>query len=75
MNGQLRKRGSSWELRAYAGRDPASGRPIYRTRTVRGGRREADEALAKFVQEVTGGDNATRDATVGALVAQWFELA
>jgi integrase len=75
MRGHLRKRGAAWELRAYAGRDPVSGRPIYRTRTYRGGRRDAEDALGKFVQEVAGGACVTRDATVGALIAQWFELA
>lgn len=74
MKGHLRKRGSSWELRAFAGRDPVSARPIYRTKTFRGGKREAEDALAKFVQEVAG-HHAARDATVGDLVARWFELA
>ncbi len=45
MRGHLRKRGEAWELRAYAGRDPVSGRPIYRTRTFRGGKRDAEDAL------------------------------
>lgn len=75
MRGHLRKRGDAWELRAYAGRDPVSGRQIYRTRTYRGGKRDAEDALAKFVQEVAGGACTTRDATVGALIEAWFELA
>src|SRR5579871_3265390 len=74
MRGHLRLRGDVWELRAYAGRDPVSGRKLYRTRSFRGGKREAEDALAKFVQEVTG-DHTSRDATVGDLVARWFELA
>jgi integrase len=75
MKGHLRKRGESWELRVYAGADPVSGREIYRTRTFRGGKREAEDALGKFVQEVAGGGHAARDATLGDLVARWFELA
>jgi len=75
MRGHLRKRGDAWELRAYAGRDPVSGRPIYRTRTYRGRKRDAEDALAKFVQEVAGVAGTSRDATVGALVTEWFELA
>jgi integrase len=75
MKGHLRKRGEAWELRAYAGRDPVSGREVYRTRTYRGGKRDAEDALAKFVQEMAGGAHASRDTTVGDLVAQWFELA
>ena len=75
MRGHLRRRGDAWELRAYAGRDPVSGRPIYRTRTYRGGKRDAEDALATFVQEVAGGACTTRDATVGTLIQQWFEFA
>jgi integrase len=75
MRGHLRRRGDAWELRAYAGRDPVSHREVYRTRTFRGGKREAEKALANFVQEVAGGGHAASDATVGALVGQWFELA
>jgi len=75
VRGHLRKRGDTWELRAYAGRDPVSNREMYRTRTFRGGKREAERALGKFVQEVAGGGHAAHDATVGALVARWFDLA
>jgi len=75
MRGHLRKRGEAWELRAYAGRDTVSGRPIYRTRTFRGGKCDAEDELAKFVQEIVGCAATTRDATVGTLIEQWFELA
>jgi len=74
MKGHLRKRGASWELRAFAGRDPVTGREVYRTRSFRGDKREAECALARFVQEVAGA-HSTRDATVGDLVTAWFELA
>jgi hypothetical protein len=55
MKGHLRQRGSAWELRAYAGVDPIRGRQKYVTRTFRGGKREAEEALARLVVEVSGG--------------------
>jgi integrase len=75
MRGHLRKRGDAWELRAFAGRDPVSGRKIYRTRTYRGGKREAEDVLSRLVQEVSGGGRAARDATVCVLVREWLELA
>jgi integrase len=75
MRGHLRQRGDAWELRVYAGKDPVSGRRLYRTRTVRGGKRAAEDALARFVTEVAGVLPTARDATVGELVAEWFELA
>ena len=75
MRGHLRQRGDAWELRAYAGVDPVTKRQKYVTRTFRGGKREADEALARLVTEVSGGGHAAQDATVGDLVRQWLDLA
>jgi hypothetical protein len=45
MRGHMRQRGDVWELRVYVGRDPVSGRKKTLTRTFRGGKREAEEAL------------------------------
>ncbi len=75
MRGHLRKRGNAWELRAYAGIDPLTNRQKYVTRTFRGGKREAEEALARFVTEVSGGGHAAHDTTVGDLIHQWLDLA
>jgi hypothetical protein len=54
MRGHIRQRGDTWELRAYVGRDPVTGRKKYLTRTFRGGKWAAEEALTKFVVEVGG---------------------
>lgn len=75
MIGHIRQRGNSWELRAYAGTDPVSGKKKYITRTVQGTRKEAETALARLLVEVTGGAHAAADATVADLVLRWFELA
>jgi len=75
MKGHLRRRGTAWELRAYAGIDPLTNRQKYLTRTFRGGKREAQEALARFVTEVSGGGHAAQDTTVGDLIQQWLDLA
>lgn len=75
MRGHLRKRGSAWELRAYAGIDPLTSREKYVTKTFHGGKREAQEALARLVTEVSGGGHAAQDTTVGDLLDQWLELA
>lgn len=74
MRGHLRKRGSSWELRAYAGVDPITKRPTYATQTFRGGKREAEDALARLVSEVAGGGRASQDTTVGDLLRNWLDL-
>jgi hypothetical protein len=75
MKGHLRKRGEAWELRAYAGIDPITNRQKYVTRTFRGGKRDAEEALARFVTDVSGGGHAAQDTTVGDLIRQWLDLA
>ena len=74
MRGHIRRRGSAWELRAYVGLDPVSGKHKYATRTFRGGKREAEEAIARMVTEVGGGGHAAHDATVADLVRQWLDL-
>ena len=74
MRGHLRRRGNSWEMRAYVGVDPTTNRPKYQTRTFRGGKREADEALARFVTEVSRGGHAARDTTVDELIRRWLDL-
>jgi integrase len=74
MKGHVRQRGNSWELRAYVGVDPTSGRAKYLTRTFRGGKREADEALARFVTEVSGGGHAAKDTTLSKLIRRWLDL-
>jgi integrase len=75
--GSIRQRGEGrWELRVFAGRDPATGRLRYVSRSVRGSKKQAVAALAALVTEVgagAGGHKGT-DATVGELVEQWLEL-
>jgi integrase len=75
MKGHARKRGNNtWELRAYVGLDPITNRHKYVTRTFHGGKREADEALARFVTEVGGGGHSAHDATLGDLIYRWLDL-
>lgn len=75
MKGHVRKRGNNtWELRAYVGLDPITNRHKYATCTFHGGKREADEALARFVTEVGGGGHSAHDTTVGDLIYRWLDL-
>jgi integrase len=75
MKGHMRQRGTAWELRAYVGIDPLTKRHKYVTRTFRGGKRDAEEALAKLVTEVSGGGHSAQDTTVDDLIQRWFDLA
>jgi integrase len=62
-----------WELRAYVGRDDR-GRPIQRTRSFRGGKRQAQAQLAKLVAEVEAkGVPLSGDVTVAELLDRWLE--
>lgn len=73
MAGSIRQRGTdSWELRVHAGRDDATGKKLYVTRTVRGGRRAAERALAKLVTEVEHGTVTVAGGTVEQLCEKWF---
>jgi len=75
MKGSLRQRGAAWELRVYLGHDPLTGKKRYTTQTVRGGKREAQTALAAMVTEPERGLTVRTTATVGELLETWFEFA
>ena len=42
---RLKREPDYWEVRAYAGRDPATGKHRYVSRTFRGGKRDASRLL------------------------------
>ena len=46
---RLKRKPDYWEVRAYAGVDPETGKPQYVSRTLRGGRRDAEKLLAKML--------------------------
>ena len=60
---RLKREPNYWELRAFAGRDPVSGRKRYVSRAIRGGKREANAALAQLVAEVDR-DGVRTEATI-----------
>jgi hypothetical protein len=76
MAGSLRQRGkTSWQLRVLVGRDEITGRKTYVSKTFRGGRREAERALARLVAEVEAGSTTAAAGTVAELCNKWFEYA
>jgi integrase len=75
MRGSMRQRSEgSWELRVFVGRDPLTGRRQYFTKTVRGGKREAQRALAALVAGPAPVGPAAA-MTAGQMLEQWFEHA
>jgi integrase len=75
MRGYMRQRGNSWELRVFLGEDAATGRKHYATKTVKGGKREAQRALAAMVTQAAEGRLSASRATVGSLLEEWFAQA
>ena len=73
MRGHIRQRGDSFELKLDIGKDP-DGKRITEYRTVRGGRRQAETALAKMVAAVDRGEHVTPSKlAVGAHVMERIE--
>lgn len=62
-----------WQLRAFAGPDPVTGRPRQVARTFVGGERAAAKALSALVTEVEAGKFDRTTATVGQLLDKWLE--
>ena len=65
MKGFMRQRGDSWELRVFLGLDPATGKQHDSSRSVRGGKREAQRVLAEMVAEAERGLAVRTKATRG----------
>jgi integrase len=64
-----------WQLRAFAGPDPVTGKPRQVARTFRGAERAAAKALGALVAEVEAGKFDRTTATVGQLLDRWTEFA
>jgi len=75
MKGFMHRRGDAWELRVYLGTDPVTGKQRYATRTVRGGKREAQRVLNEMVTGAERGLSVRTNATAGELIEAWFEHA
>jgi len=74
MRGSLRqRRPGSWELRVHAGRDSATGKSTYVTRTVHGDRSAAERGLAALVAQVNDSPSTPTFGTVGELCDMWWK--
>lgn len=74
VRGHITKRGDAWRIHVYLGRDSATGKHRYLTRTVRGTKREAENVCAQLVAEAARGDHGeTAAGSLGELLTQWLE--
>lgn len=73
MQGSIRQRGpSSWQVRVCTGRDPASGRYRYVSRTVEGNKRAAQRAAADLVNQVERGQAQPKRGSLATLLEKWM---
>ena len=72
MPGSMRRRGTSWEMRAYAGTDPETGKRRWVTATTKGTRRAVEQELAEFVARIDYPRRMTAEATVSKLLEDWY---
>ena len=76
MNGSIRQRSAgSWELRAYVGVNPVTGRRLDRSITVRGNRSDAERELAELVARVRCVRAVGSRSTMSELFEAWFATA
>jgi len=75
MAGSIHQRGKdSWRLTVYVGYDTKTRKRRYETKTVRGTKRQAELALAKFVTEVSeGGRVATGPVPLEQVLTKWLD--
>lgn len=64
---RLKREPDYWELRVYAGRDPVTNKRRYVSRAFRGGKRDANNALAQLVAEVDR-EGVRTEATINRLL-------
>lgn len=69
------KRPGYWELRVYAGYDARAKRSLYVTGVCRGGKRQAETALAALVTDVDKGKTRPTKGTMAAFLEEWSTAA
>ena len=75
MKGHIRKRGDAWELRVYVGVDAVTGKKRYATKSIRGGKRDAERALVELAADAQRGKLSRTNTTVAELLDAWFDQA
>lgn len=76
MRGNIRRRAKdTWTLQVYNGKDAATGKKRYVSRTFRGSKKDAEAALANLVRaQETGLDLSAARLTVSAFLGRWLEV-
>ncbi|MGH9158281.1 MAG: tyrosine-type recombinase/integrase [Acidimicrobiales bacterium] len=73
MPGSVRQRGpNTWQVRVCAGRDPATGRYNYVSRTVEGGKRAAQRVAAELSATAGHGESRAPQGSLSELLKLWM---
>jgi integrase len=76
MRGHLEARGKDvWRAKVFLGRDDATGRQRYLTRTIHGTKRQAEAVVNQLIVEAGQGSHLEAGATVADLSQRWMALA
>lgn len=67
-------KGPAWEVRAYAGTNPETGKPRIISRTVRTGKRDAQRVLNQILTDIDKGVYGGPVATMADLFERWRQL-
>lgn len=75
MRGSIRQRGNrSWEIRLFLGKDPQTGKKLYRSVTFHGNKKQAQAELARLVHQIeTGQFLPPGKLTVAEFFEKWRE--
>jgi integrase len=74
--GSIRQRGSSLQVRFFAGKDPVTGRDVYLTASISGTDRKAhkraEDKLAEFRTQVNKQRSTPSSVKLGYAIAEWL---
>jgi len=74
--GSIRQRGSSLQVRFFAGKDPVTGRDVYLTASIAGTDRKAhkraEDKLAEFRTQVNKQRSTPSSVKLGYAIAEWL---
>lgn len=71
--GSIRQRGSSYQVRVYAGVDPVTGKANYLTESTKD-EKDADRILRRLLTEVDEQRSPRTKATLGAAIDDWLKI-
>jgi hypothetical protein len=76
ISGNIRQRGSSLQVRFFAGKDPVTGRDVYLTASISGTDRKAhkraEDKLAEFRTQVNKQRSTPSSVTLGYAITEWL---